>query len=67
MSQNRKGYGARENYSKVINYLNKGKKEELEKFYLVVDEEDKRFSDLEPPFKQFQDKTAIQHLRNVDK
>lgn len=67
MSDNRKGFGPRENYSRVVEYLNRDKKEKLEKFYLVIDEDDKRFGDLEPPFKMYEDKPAMQHLRHVDK
>ena len=39
----------------------------MEKFYLVIDEEDRRFKELEPPFKQYEAKPAMQHLRDMDK
>ena len=39
----------------------------MEKFYLVIDEEDRRFKELEPPFKQYEGKPAMQHLRDMDK
>jgi hypothetical protein len=49
-TENRKGYGPRENYKEVIDYLDSGPEKQLEKYYLIIDEDDRRFADLEPAF-----------------